>query len=156
ENRFLPGALDDVASDLLLARLRQAGVEGGLSEEIHAALPASDGRLGAVVTRSGHTLPCELAGVATGALCNTDFLQTGGIQPAKSRGVMVDDHMRSSAADVFAAGDVVEHRGRTLQLWEPARQQALVAAHNMMGRDLAYQPGAHYLATRLYDLDFAS
>jgi hypothetical protein len=156
ENKFLPGALDDVASDLLLARLRQAGVEVGLSEEIQAAMPGADGRLGAVVTRSGHTLPCALAGVAIGVLCNTDFLQNSGLTLGKSRGVVVDDHLRGSLPGVFAAGDVVEHQGRTLQLWEPARQQARVAAQNMTGGDVSYQPGAHYLATRLYDLDFAS
>jgi hypothetical protein len=38
ENRFLPGVLDEVASDLLLARLRQSGVEMGVSEEIHTAM----------------------------------------------------------------------------------------------------------------------
>jgi len=156
ENRFLPGALDDVASDLLLARLRQSGVEVGLSEEIQAALPAGDGRLGAVVTKSGHTLPCELLGVAIGVICNTDFLQSSGLALGKSRGIVVDDHLRGSLPDVFAAGDVAEHKGRTLQLWEPARQQARVAAHNMTGGNVTYNPGAHYLATRLYDLDFAS
>jgi NADPH-dependent 2,4-dienoyl-CoA reductase/sulfur reductase-like enzyme len=156
ENRFLPGALDDVASDLLLARLRQSGVEVGLSEELQAALPGGDGRLGAVITRSGHTLPCGLVGVAIGVVCNTDFLQNSGLALGRSRGVVVDDHLRASQASVFAAGDVVEHQGRTLQLWEPARQQARVAAFNMTGGDLAYRPGAHYLATRLYDLDFAS
>jgi NADPH-dependent 2,4-dienoyl-CoA reductase/sulfur reductase-like enzyme len=156
ENRFLPGALDDVASDLLLARLRQSGVEVGLSEEIQAALPAGDGRLGAVVSKSGHTLPCELLGVAIGVICNSDFLASSGIALGKSRGIVVDDHLRASLPGVFAAGDVAEHQGRALQLWEPARQQARVAAHNMTGRDLTYQPGAHYLATRLYDLDFAS
>jgi pSer/pThr/pTyr-binding forkhead associated (FHA) protein len=69
---------------------------------------------------------------------------------------VVDDHLRASQPGVFGAGDVVEHQGRTLQLWEPARQQARIAAFNMTGGDIAYQPGAHYLATRLYDLDFAS
>ncbi|HEV8244989.1 MAG TPA: FHA domain-containing protein, partial [Polyangiaceae bacterium] len=30
-----------------------------------------------------------------------------------------------------------------------------VAAENMIGRDTLYQPGVHYFATRLFDLDFA-
>jgi hypothetical protein len=94
--------------------------------------------------------------VAIGVVCNTDFLQHSGLALGKTRGIVVDDHLRASLPGVFAAGDVVEHQGRTLQLWEPARQQARVAAYNMTGGDLTYQPGAHYLATRLYDLDFAS
>src|SRR5260221_14075334 len=156
ENKFMPGALDDVASDLLLARLRQAGIEVGLSEEVQTALPAAGGRLGAVVTKSGHTLPCEVAGVAIGVLCNTDFLANSGVTLGKSRGIVVDERLRASAPGIFAAGDVAEHGGRTLQLWEPAREQARVAGHNMTGGDMISRPGAHYFATRLYDLDFAS
>jgi pSer/pThr/pTyr-binding forkhead associated (FHA) protein len=156
EKKFMPGALDDVASDLLLARLRQAGIEVGLADEIQAALPATGGRLGAVVTKSGHTLPCELVGVAIGVVCNTDFLANSGVSLGASRGVVVDERLRASIPGVYAAGDVAEHAGRTLQLWEPAREQARVAGRNMAGGDDTYRPGAHYFATRLYDLDFAS
>jgi NADPH-dependent 2,4-dienoyl-CoA reductase/sulfur reductase-like enzyme/pSer/pThr/pTyr-binding forkhead associated (FHA) protein len=156
EKKFMPGALDDVASDLLLARLRQAGIEVGLSEEILSALPAAGGRLGAVVTKSGHTLPCEMVGVAIGVQCNTDFLANSGVALGASRGIVVDDRLRGSVPGIYAAGDVAEHGGRTLQLWEPAREQARVAGRNMAGGDVAYRPGAHYFATRLYDLDFAS
>ncbi|HWZ87632.1 MAG TPA: FHA domain-containing protein, partial [Polyangiaceae bacterium] len=42
-----------------------------------------------------------------------------------------------------------------LALWEPARAQARVAAQNMSGAHVEHQPGAHYFATRLFDLDFA-
>jgi pSer/pThr/pTyr-binding forkhead associated (FHA) protein len=94
--------------------------------------------------------------VAIGVVCNTDFLANSGLTLGKSRGVVVDDKLRASLAGVYAAGDVAEHAGRTLQLWEPAREQARVAGHNMTGGDAAYRPGAHYFATRLYDLDFAS
>jgi pSer/pThr/pTyr-binding forkhead associated (FHA) protein len=58
--------------------------------------------------------------------------------------------------NVYAAGDVAEVMGSVVQLWEPARQQAKVAATNMVGRDMAYAPGVQYFATRLFDLDFAS
>src|SRR5260370_2178645 len=39
ENRFMPGALDDVASDLLLAPLRHPGAEVRLGAHIHPPLP---------------------------------------------------------------------------------------------------------------------
>src|SRR5262249_47347417 len=58
--------------------------------------------------------------------------------------------------NVYAAGDIAEFSGRLLQLWEPARHQGRIAAVNMTGGDAAYSPGVHYMATRLYDLDFAS
>ncbi|HKQ68018.1 MAG TPA: FAD-dependent oxidoreductase, partial [Polyangiaceae bacterium] len=156
ETKFLASVLDDVASDLLLARLRQSGVEVGLGEEVHAAMPGGDGRVGAVITKSGHTLPCQVVGMAIGVIPNSDCLQGSGVALGKNGAVVVDDCLRASMPGVFAAGDVAEHRGRSLQLWEPARAEGRIAGFNMTGQSLAYQPGSHYFATRLYDLDFAS
>src|SRR6185295_14478640 len=85
-----------------------------------------------------------------------DFLANSGVALGASRGVVVDDRLRASVPGIYAAGDVAEHAWRALQLWEPAREQARVAGRNMAGGDVTYRPGAHYFATRLYDLDFAS
>ena len=56
---------------------------------------------------------------------------------------------------IWAAGDVANVAGEWLALWEPARLQARVAAQNMRGGKVEHRPGAHYFATRLFDLDFA-
>jgi NADPH-dependent 2,4-dienoyl-CoA reductase/sulfur reductase-like enzyme/pSer/pThr/pTyr-binding forkhead associated (FHA) protein len=156
EAKFLPGALDSVGSDLLLARLRHAGVDVRVGEEISAVMPGRDGRAAAVVTKSGQTIPCELVAAAIGVICNSDFLQGSGVALGKSGGVVVSDRLRTSVPNVYAAGDIAELGGRLLQLWEPARRQGRTAATNMTGGDEAYAPGVHYMATRLYDLDFAS
>jgi len=156
DRKFLPSAIDNVASDLLLARLRHAGVDVRLSEEVVAAVPNAHGRVGGVVLKSGERVACELVGVAFGVVCNTEFLQGSPIQLASNGGVVVDEQMRTSVPDVYAAGDVASVGGRLLQLWEPARMQARVAAASILRRDERYAPGVHYLATRLYDLDVAS
>ena len=155
ENRFLPNALDGVASDLLLARLRQAGVEVRPGEELVAAMPGRDGRVGAVVTKGGETLACELCAVAIGVICNSDFLQ-GQVSLGRSGGILVNDRLATSVPNIFAAGDVAEFGGKLIQLWEPARHQGRAAAIHMTGGSAPYRPGVHYFATRLYDLDFAS
>jgi NADPH-dependent 2,4-dienoyl-CoA reductase/sulfur reductase-like enzyme/pSer/pThr/pTyr-binding forkhead associated (FHA) protein len=156
ERVLMPGALDEVASDLLLARLRQGGIDLRVQEEVQMALPGGNGGVGAVRTKSGETIPCELVAVGIGVMCNTEFLQGSGVTLGRRNGVAVDDRLRSSAPNVYAAGDVAEVNGTLIQLWEPARLQARVAAANMTGRDRVYAPGVQYFATRLFDLDFAS
>jgi NADPH-dependent 2,4-dienoyl-CoA reductase/sulfur reductase-like enzyme/pSer/pThr/pTyr-binding forkhead associated (FHA) protein len=156
ERGLMPGALDDVASDLLLARLRQGGIDLRVGEEVQAALPSGNGGVAGVRTKSGETIPCELVAVGIGVMCNTEFLQGSGITLGKRNGVAVDDRLRSSAPNVYAAGDVAEVNGTLIQLWEPARLQGRVAAANMAGKDRVYSPGVQYFATRLFDLDFAS
>lgn len=156
EGKLMTGTLDAAASDLVLARLRMGGIEVRAGEEVEAAVAGPNGRVVAVRTRSGATIACELVAVAIGVACNTELLEGSGIALGARGGVIVDARLRTSAANVFAAGDVAEVGGRLLQLWEPARAAAQVAAVNMAGGDTVYAPGAHYFATRLYDLDFAS
>ncbi|MDB4944262.1 MAG: hypothetical protein JWP97_3796 [Labilithrix sp.] len=160
DTRFLPGAIDKVASDLLLARLRAAGVQVRMGEEIVAALPGAHGRVAGVALKSGERVACELVGVAIGVIVNSEFLEGSGVKLAKNGAIEVDERMRTNVPDVYAAGDCAAFAGKVLQLWEPARFQARVVAATIQhggapGGDV-YAPGAHYMATRLYDLDCAS
>ena len=156
DTRFLPGAIDSVSSDLLLARLRAAGVQVRMGDEIVAALPGPQGRVGGVVLKSGERVQCELVGVAIGVIVNSEFLEGSGVETAKNGGVEVDDRMRTNVPNIYAAGDCAAYQGKVLQLWEPARMQARIVAATIQGRGDTYAPGAHYMATRLYDLDCAS
>jgi pSer/pThr/pTyr-binding forkhead associated (FHA) protein len=160
DSKFLPGAIDGVASDLLLARLRHAGVQVRMSDEVVAATPGPQGRVGGIVLKSGERVACELVCVAIGVICNSEFVNDpraeSGIKLAKNGGIEVDELMRTSVPNVYAAGDVAAHEGRLLQLWEPARMQARVVASTIQGRGEKWAPGVHYMATRLYDLDCAS
>jgi pSer/pThr/pTyr-binding forkhead associated (FHA) protein len=91
------------------------------------------------------------------------FVKSSGIPCG--RGVQVDDAMRTSAPDVYAAGDILEttnamtQRTRVLGQWYPAIQQARAAAYSMLdlldSRRL-FRFSTFYNATFLYGLDFAS
>jgi NADPH-dependent 2,4-dienoyl-CoA reductase/sulfur reductase-like enzyme/pSer/pThr/pTyr-binding forkhead associated (FHA) protein len=157
EQKFLPGAIDNVSSDLLLARLKSAGVQVRMGDEVMAATPGPSGRVGGIVLKSGERVACELVCAAIGVICNSEFLgPESGIVLAKNGGIEVDDQMRTSVPNVYAAGDVAAYHGKLLQLWEPARMQARVVASTIQGRGDKWTPGVHYMATRLYDLDCAS
>jgi nitrite reductase (NADH) large subunit len=153
---LMAGALDAVASDLLIARVRRGGIDLRLGDEIVAASPGPQGRVGAVHTKLGQTIPCELVAGAIGVICNTEFLQGSGIPVGKRGGVIVDNQMRTSIRNVFACGDVAEIGGQVDQKWEPARVQGRIAGANAAGGSLTFEPGVPYFATRLFDLDYAS
>jgi NADPH-dependent 2,4-dienoyl-CoA reductase/sulfur reductase-like enzyme/pSer/pThr/pTyr-binding forkhead associated (FHA) protein len=156
DRRFLPGAIDNVANDLLLARLRQGGVGVRMGDEVTQVLPGPAGHVAGAVLKSGERLPCELVGVAFGVICNSEFLQGSPVAIAKNGGVLTDDRMSTNVPGICAAGDIAAVNGNLLQLWEPARHQAKVAAATLLGAEARYAPGVHYMATRLYDLDVAS
>ena len=156
DTKFMPTAIDNVSSDLLIARLRAAGVQVRMGDEIVAALPGPQGRVGGVVLKSGERVQCELVGCAIGVIVNSEFLEGSGVKLAKNGAIEVDEQMRTNMPKIYSAGDCVAFKGKMLQLWEPARMQARVLAATIQGRSESYSPGAHYMATRLYDLDCAS
>ncbi len=154
--------LDSVASDLVLQQERRDGVDVRLEEEL-AEITGRDGQVNGVVTTRGEHIPCELVLIAIGIDPLIDFIRQAGI--ACGRGVQVDAMMRTSAPDVYAAGDVLEVRDplsgrvRVVGQWYPAIQQARAAAYSML--DLLdttrpFTPAHFYNATFLYGLDFAS
>jgi len=57
----------------------------------------------------GSELDADLLLVATGVAPVTDFLAGSGVET--ERGVLVDEHMRTNAANIWAAGDVAQARG---------------------------------------------
>jgi NADPH-dependent 2,4-dienoyl-CoA reductase/sulfur reductase-like enzyme/pSer/pThr/pTyr-binding forkhead associated (FHA) protein len=154
--------LDATASDLVLQQERRDGVDIRLEEEI-AEVMGKNGRVSGVITTSGVRIACDMVIVAIGVEPIIDFIKSSGIPCG--RGVQVDNTMRTSAPDIYAAGDILEttdtmtRRTRVIGQWYPAIQQARAAAYSML--DLLdtshpFQSSTFYNATFLYGLDFAS
>lgn len=64
--RLLPSALDEVASDLLALRLKSAGIDVSLGEQVLSAYPDVAGNVAGVRLASGRNVPCTLVAVALG------------------------------------------------------------------------------------------
>ena len=83
-----------------------------------------------------NTLDADLVICATGVKANTSFLNGSNIEV--DNGIVVDRHLRTTAKDVFAAGDVAKGRdfstgSYTVQAIQPtAVDHGRVAANNMV------------------------
>ena len=73
-----------------------------------------------------------------------------------ARGVVVDETMRTSDANIFAVGDVAEFEGRTWGLWPVAVSQAQVAAANAVGGDREYSDQLPNMILKGVGLDVVS
>jgi len=82
---------------------------------------------------------------AAGIRPNVALAKEAGI--SVNRGIVVDDHLQTSASDVFAIGECAEHRGICYGLVEPAYEQARTLARHLAGGDVAY--GGSVVATNL-------
>ena len=90
----------------------------------------------------GELVTADLYIAATGVKPNVSFLAGSGV--AHEWGITVDDHLRTTAPGIWAAGDVVEAPDRATgeayvhAIFPNAVDQARVVAANMLGGDVAY------------------
>ncbi len=124
---------------------RQLDAEGGalMSELIEAmgikvASNASsqailgDGQASGIMLQDGRRIKGDLILISAGVRSNVRLAQDAGLEV--NRGVVVDKHLRTSAEDIYAAGDVAEFRGQVYGIIPAAIEQARAAAANMLGR----------------------
>jgi 3-phenylpropionate/trans-cinnamate dioxygenase ferredoxin reductase subunit len=91
-----------------------------------------------VVLSDGHALPADLVVAAVGVTPRVDIARRAGLET--QRGILVDECLRTSQPDIYAAGDVADwfdrRRGEHVHVehWVVAQRQGQAAARNMLGR----------------------
>lgn len=131
----MPRILGPECGKVALHALRSQGVEVRLGVKALAFTGLQ--RAQAVRLESGEEIEADVFVAATGTKPNVELLKGSGIEV--NDGVRVDEQMRTSAPDVFAAGDVAETCERTTRLpgvfpiFPNAVEQAVVAARNALG-----------------------
>lgn len=137
----MPTILDSRTSEFVLQALRQRNVDVHLNTGVAAFLGAS--QASGIQLESGETRQADILIAATGVRPNLDFLAGSGIN--YRWGVSVDDHLRSSIPDVYAAGDVVEAPDRLTgetsvhAIFPNAIEQGRVVGLNLAGFDVRYE-----------------
>ncbi|HEV7212722.1 MAG TPA: FAD-dependent oxidoreductase [Blastococcus sp.] len=118
-------------------------------------LRGSGGRVGSVVTDAHAGLPADLMVVGVGAVPRTELAAAAGLEV--DNGVVTDHALRTSAPDVYAAGDVASSfrplYGRHVRVehWANALHSGPAAARSMLGQDVTYDR-VPYFFTDQYDL----
>ena len=142
-DRLMERQLDARASKMLKRALEARGIEVLLNVETSRFV--GDGRVSAIEFKDGRRISAETVVVAVGVRPNAEIAAAAGL--AVRRGIVVDDQLAASTADVFAVGECAEHRGVCYGLVEPAYEQARVLAARLSGERAAYQGSA--VATNL-------
>jgi len=113
------------------------------------------GKVNGVVTSSGAVLPADLVVVGIGAIPATGLASDAGLDVGN--GVIVDAGLRSSAPNVFAAGDVANAYhplyGKHVRVehWANALNGGPAAAKSMLGQGVSYDAVPYFYSDQ-YDL----
>ncbi len=113
-------------------------IHGG--EELEAF--EGDGRVKAVLAKSGLAVECDAAVVGAGVRPDAMLAQRAGLEV--DDGIVCDSKLQSSVEGIYAAGDccsydsVVHGRRLRVEHWDVAMQQGMHAARNMLGEERDY------------------
>ena len=108
---------------------------------------------------NGETLAADLVVIGVGVLPNVKLAQDAGLRVDK--GVIVDEFLRTSDPNIFAAGDIARWPNRRaeaairIEHWVVAERQGQTAARNLLGRNEPFDSvpffwSAHYDVTINY------
>jgi NADPH-dependent 2,4-dienoyl-CoA reductase/sulfur reductase-like enzyme/rhodanese-related sulfurtransferase len=135
--------LDPEMAAPIAAHLSERGVSLRLGEGLSGITPEGD-RL-AVETDRGARIPAELVVLAIGVRPETDLARAAGLRLGKRGGVVVDEQMRTSDPDIYAAGDVIEvhdvvvGQETILPLAGPANREGRIVAEAIAGRPAKFR-----------------
>ena len=131
--RVMPLQTDDYAAGVYQKVFEDQGCRFLLGIGATDAVVDGEGNITEVILSTGEHVPCDFIIMAAGVRPRIQIAQASGIKA--ERAIEVDDHLRTSAPDVYAAGDCTGLSG----VWPDAMAQGKAAAENMAGVDTVYE-----------------
>ncbi|HRR34892.1 MAG TPA: FAD-dependent oxidoreductase [Kiritimatiellia bacterium] len=135
--------LDAEMAQPLAAELRGMGVEIRFGRRVAEFSERADSV--EAILDNGERLAADFAIVSTGVRPGSELAKAAGLEHGPRGHIVVDEHLRTSDPDIFAAGDVIEvvdpvFGGSTaIALAGPANKQGRIAADNMAGGASVYR-----------------
>jgi 3-phenylpropionate/trans-cinnamate dioxygenase ferredoxin reductase subunit len=157
EARLLERIMPDELSAFLHAKYEANGVHiftGTKPERLEG-----NGKVERVKLDNGETLKVDLVVMGVGIRLNTELARDAGLELGDKGAVIVDEYLRTSVPNIYAAGDIAAWPdptfGKRLQVehWNVARGQGLRAGRNMAGEEKPYRT-LPYFFSDLFDLGF--
>ena len=140
-DRMLPRMMDETGGAMIARWCESKGVAVRTGTRV-TGIARSNGSL-TLAAEPGDPIEADLVVCATGVSPNIDFLAGTGIE--SDAGILVDHRLRTSARDVYAAGDVAQGPdfstgGREVHAIQPtAVEHGRIAALNMAGAETQFR-----------------
>lgn len=153
--RYWSSVLDEVESRIVENRLIEDGIKIHYYTELEEILGKKGKVMGVIARQLQNRLQfdCQMVAFAIGIKPRVSLAVQSGLKT--QRGVIVDEGLHTSQADIFAAGDVAQVYDRMSgeylldSLWRPAIEQGWIAGLNMAGGNYSYEKKYPFNVTRL-------
>jgi nitrite reductase (NADH) large subunit len=129
--RLLPKQLDADGARLLQTTMERMGCECITGAQIEEFV--GDKQVESVRLKDGRELPAETVLISAGIKPRIQLAADTGLEV--NRGIIVDEHLRSTDEDIYVAGDLVEFEGIVWGIIPAAMDHAPVIANNIVGNE---------------------
>jgi nitrite reductase (NADH) large subunit len=151
--RLLPRQLDVPGAEMLQAQMEDMGFSFRLDAKTSEFTGKDE--VDGVLLEGGELLPCDMVIVSAGVRPNMELAQLLDLDADK--GIKVDDQMKTSAADIYAAGDVAQFNDLPpYGIWPAATEQGEIAGSNMAGSAMVYKGTTMSNKLKVIGIDLAS
>ncbi len=133
--RLLPRQMDIPGAALLQKLMEDMGFRFYLGETTREIIRQNGGL--AAQLESDQSINADMILISAGTRPDLTLAKALGLDIDK--GVKVDDTMKTGLDGIYAAGDLIEHRGRYYGLWSAAMEQGKVAGAAMAGQSARYE-----------------
>ena len=158
EKSYWSNVLPPEESAMVTRIIEKEGIDLRLQTELKEIIDDGNGRVGGIMTNHGDRIDCQIVGLTAGVSPNIDLVRDSRLETG--RGILVDWELRASEPNVFSAGDCAElinpgeERNLIQQVWYTGKMQGRVAAANIAGDSIRYDPGIWYNSAKFIDLEY--
>lgn len=154
-SRLMERQLDKESSQLLIEDVKERGINIYFDNEVKNVIQVEDNNQLIVSLKSGKKLYSEAIVYAVGTRPNIEIAKDAGLNVR--RGVVVSDYLQTSDDNIFAIGEIAEHKSKLYGITDAAEKQARCLAGYMSGDDTSFFTGAILMNILKFDnLDLCS
>lgn len=139
--QVLSQMVDKDAADIIASRLEKNGIK--IMTGVAASEIFGKENVEGILLDNGEKISCELVVIGKGVKPNAELAVSCGLKVKE--GITVDEYLKTSDENIFAAGDVAEtydlarDERRINGLWPSAVEQGEIAGLNMAGKKRIYE-----------------
>jgi nitrite reductase (NADH) large subunit len=152
--RLMPRQLDEAGSRILIKKIEELGVRVHLNKATKEV--TGDGCVQGMTFADGSTLDVEMIIVSAGIRPRDELAGACKLDIGERGGVVVNDQLQTSDADIYAVGEVALHDGMIYGLVAPGYEMAETAAANLCGQQRQFTGSDLSTKLKLLGIDVAS
>lgn len=156
----LSSIINNEGAQFIQSQMALQGVNFYSKQKVDAIV-SHQGAVTGVKIASGAMLETDMVIVAAGLKPNLELAKEAGIEVGEY-GIATNAYMKTSIADIYAAGDIALVKDQLTgnivpsRMWPDAMLQGLVAASSMAGHPRVYPGIASVISSSFFDIKFAA